>query len=180
MGKRQWGPDFVLLPDSATAVFFSVRRSIRLQLKSVLDPRRYGSRSGFGDVDQDPVSFALSQYFPVRHSCETILPCRPDSSPVHDPCRDLNLIAGQGGAEIFNVVGPGYPGAAEGFHLLVADLRAKVSDGNVLHPLDVSHVIHMSVAIDDFIINNGAKSKNCVCRHRVLSINVELTQPWLA
>ena len=108
-----------------------------------------GARTARLRVHKDPVRFTFDQNFAVGFADEFVLAERAHAADAFDPCADFNLLAREGRQEILDQVRARHPGRTDVLRGgNPADGRVML-DGDVLHPLNIGHVVDVPVFIND-------------------------------
>ena len=110
-----------------------------------------GERMPIMGVDEDPIRFAPDQHSLIGGANEFVSAEGTDAAQVGNPCADLDLFTGKGGAQILDPVRTDDPSRAGICHERGATQRVEVANGSILHPLHIRHVVYVTIAVDGVV-----------------------------
>ncbi len=141
----------VRLEADATTALRGVERSgwgLRRERKTGSDGFGNRARTSVFEGDEDPFGLAASEELGVGSADESVVSERADALQAGHPSGGLNGVPRKGGTEILNVMRAHDPGTSQCAGGGGAADRRGVEDGDVLHPLDIDHIVHVPVGID--------------------------------
>lgn len=121
-----------------------------------------GNRSAGFCVHIYPIRITYSHDFSIRVASEIIIAVQPYTLPFCYPCTNYNLISHKGGKKIFDMVFT-YEPTNSTWWLVIHCFS--MTYGDILHPLNIGHIVDVTVNVNNALWNGKCNGVNGRVRH---------------